>query len=372
MSMPEKQETPPKRSRLAALERRRKRRWLLLGTLLLLASVGMIGGWRGLSSPASTVHRPLRVVIPPGANSLKIGDILQRAGIVRNGVVFALYARLHGQSNALRSGRYILSGDMDLDAILARLKRGSAQSANGIRVIIPEGFTLEQIADRFEAAGVCSGDELFRFATSSGKISQLRAGFPLPELSLEGYLFPSAYDFPLHTPPAQVLEEMLANFENRFVRPYQKEIEARGRDLPALVTEASLIEREAKVPEDRARIAGVIENRLQRGMRLEIDATVLYALGHHKDRVLNKDLRVVSPYNTYRRVGLPPGPIANPGLPSLLAALRPEQHAYLYYVARPNGASLFSRTLREHQKAIRQARRERHGLQRETGSLPGG
>ena len=151
---------------------------------------------------------------------------------------------------------------------------------------------------------------------------------------------------------------MVLNFSRRFARPKEQEISAGGHSLHEIVTLASLIEREARIPTDRPRIAGVLENRLKKGMKLEIDATVLYALGYHKDRVYYKDLEVDSPYNTYRNVGLPPGPIASPGLASLDAALHPEANDYLYYVAQPNGAHLFARTGAEHAANVRKARAE--------------
>lgn len=156
---------------------------------------------------------------------------------------------------------------------------------------------------------------------------------------------------------------MLTNFSARFARPNQAAIASSGHTLHELVTTASLIECEAKAPQDRPRIGGVIENRLRKKMRLEIDATVLYALGHHKDRVLFKDLTVDSPYNTYRHRGLPPGPIASPGLPSLEAALHPEQNDFFYYVARPDGTHIFTRTIQQHHAAIQQVRDERKLLQ---------
>ena len=152
---------------------------------------------------------------------------------------------------------------------------------------------------------------------------------------------------------------MLGNFSTRFFRPYQQEIQSNKKSLHQIVTEASLIEKEARVEADRARIAGVLENRLKRRMLLQVDATVLYALGKHKSRVLYRDLEVKSPYNTYRNRGLPPAPIASPGIPSLEATMRPEQHHYLYYVARPNGEHIFTTTSAEHQRAINQVKMEK-------------
>jgi UPF0755 protein len=166
---------------------------------------------------------------------------------------------------------------------------------------------------------------------------------------------------------------MLDEFTRRFYEPHKEEIARSQHSLHEMVTIASLIERETHVSEERARIAGVIENRLRRGMRLQIDATVLYALEKHKSRVLFRDLQVDSPYNTYRHAGLPPGPIASPGLPCLLAALHPEQHDYLFYVVGPEGSHVFSRTEAEHRRAVMRMKALRtrltptNGLRREHG-----
>ena len=217
-----------------------------------------------------------------------------------------------------------------------------------------------------------SREEFLAAAHNSNVLADLTADFPLPKDTLEGYLYPDTYEFPPHVTANQVLLEMLLNFGKRFARPYQRDLASAPHTLHEIVTIASLIEREARVPGDRPRIAGVIENRLRAKMPLEIDATVLYALGHHKQRVTFKDLTVRSPYNTYRHKGLPPGPIANPGLDSLLAALHPEPNAYFFYVARPDGSHLFTRTPGEHEAAKREVRRERQNEGVNTEADPGG
>lgn len=343
-----------KRRRLRALKR--------IGVGAILVLLLPIACWLWLCTPPGGDHTPIPVTIPAGTSLHGVGDVLARNHIVRNGLVFALYARLHGAGRELRSGRHQLSGDMTFDQILEALRRADTLPA-GVAVTLPEGFTLAQVAARLQNKGIVEADAFL--AAARGDNPEVNAGidFALPSGTLEGYLYPDTYRFKPHTSAAEAAHTMLVNFGDRFARPYRSEAAGCGRSLHDLVTLASLIEREAKAPQDRPRIAGVIANRLQRKMRLEIDATVLYALGHHKQRVLYRDLDVKSPYNTYRHYGLPPGPIANPGLQSLLAALRPEHHAYLYYVARPDGTHLFSRTRAEHEAAKRQARRERKAQQ---------
>jgi UPF0755 protein len=323
--------------------------------LLLLVAAGIAPLFR----PLAGEHKQVNVTIPPGTSVAGIGEILERHGIVRSGWAFGIYARLRGDASKLKAGTFRLSGDMSLGQIAQELRLAGAGFGDRVHVSVPEGYTLKQIAAALQQHGVCDAAEFLKIATTPDVIAQIHADFPLPHDSLEGYLYPDTYMLKPHTAPLQVIDGMLLNFSNRFVRPYQHQIDQSGESLHNIVTIASLVEREAKVPQDRARIAGVIVNRLKRGMKLEVDATVLYALGHHKDKVLYRDLEVKSPYNTYRHAGLPPGPIANPGLPCLEAALSPEKNDFIYYVAQPNGAHLFSRTPEEHQAAKREVRLER-------------
>ena len=180
--------------------------------------------------------------------ALTIGRLLETKGVIRSGIAFVLQTRLDGAGNELKAGRYTLSGDMPLQQVIDALKRGPVQDDEGVHVTIPEGYTLKQIADLMEQRGITNGEELRRLATSAAAIADLQADFPLPKTTLEGYLFPDTYTFKSHTSPAKVLESMLANFGARFARPNSQEIGASGRSLHGVVTVASLIEREARVP----------------------------------------------------------------------------------------------------------------------------
>jgi UPF0755 protein len=305
-------------------------------------------------SPVSSTRRPSIVVIDPGIGAPGIAARLEKAGVVRNATAFLWYARLSGHAGDLKAGEYRLSPDMTPDQILERLKRGGADSEE-IAVTIPEGFTAKRIAETLAGKGVIADKAAF-LRLAEGKGAHPVAPFNLPSGGLEGYLYPDTYRFLPKTAPEKAVQAMVDNFTKAFFDRNRAAIEQSGHNLQEIVTIASLIEREAEVPRDRARIAGVIENRLRRNMKLDIDATVLYALGRHKDRVLYADLKVDSPYNTYRRKGLPPGPIASPGLASLEAALNPERHDFLYYVAAPDGSHVFTRTLAEHNTAVARMR----------------
>jgi UPF0755 protein len=218
-------------------------------------------------------------------------------------------------------------------------------------VTFPEGYTLKKIAARLKEKGLIQDEKSFLMLTKTqGK--SFKAGFPLPA-NLEGYLFPDTYTFAQGADEKTIVQTLLSTFE----RKVAAKITASGKPVNETLIKASLIEREAEVEEDRAKIAGVIENRLKKSMRLQIDATVQYALPEHKPRLLFADLKFKSPYNTYLHKGLPPGPICSPGLPSVEAALAPERSSYLFYVAGKDGKKhLFATTFAEHQRNIKSVR----------------
>jgi UPF0755 protein len=223
-------------------------------------------------------------------------------------------------------------------------------------VTFPEGLTLVEVAARLEQAGF-------------GTAVEFEAVFEQPDLvrdlddraeDLEGYLFPDTYHFPKGESPDRVARAMVQRFREVTGEGYAAEAEAVGLDLRGAVVLASLIERETSLPEERARVARVFHNRLARGMRLECDPTVIYALarsGRHVERLSRDDLAFESPWNTYVVRGLPAGPIANPGLASLRAAVHPAEGDEIYFVAAPDGGHRFSSTLEEHLKAVREWRR---------------
>lgn len=282
---------------------------------------------------------------------MQIGEQLRAAGVIRSAWGFVAAARAKGVATSLQEGEYRISPAMRLLEIVDIMARGDVVLHS---VTIPEGFTAEQIVDALGATGIGNAARL------ADLVRYGAAGYSYPFLrravggSLEGFLFPDTYAIPRHLPDREIVALFLKRFAEVVIPRWQAT--APSRSLFDIVTVASLIEREAKIPSERALIAGVLYNRLARGIRLEVDATVLYALGRHKDVVTLDDLAVDSPYNTYRHAGLPPGPIANPGLAAIDAALRPATTRYLFYVARADGSHVFSRTFEEHLIAIRKYR----------------
>lgn len=331
--------------------------WSITFFLLAVALLVAIAGTLQMMAPVSGDKnaRPVLVTIPRGANTREIGGLLARRHLIRKPLAFVLGARLEGVGSKMRAGHYELSPAMPPRQMAALIALG--ETATDV-VTVPEGFTVSQIARRLAEKRMGNENTFLTLAQTQG--TTFRAdGWQPPDANLEGYLFPDTYRFPKGMTEREIIAQMLDNFHKRVVVPHKAEIAAYPGGLPALINLASLVEREAEVDKDRPLIAAALQNRLKIGMRLQCDATIQYALPEHKSRLHYVDLRVDSSYNSYTHAGLPPTPIANPGLPSIEAALHPAAVDYLFYVARPDGSHIFSRTLAEHDRAIADLRAQR-------------
>lgn len=296
------------------------------------------------------------VTIPPGSSASAIGRQLLEDGIIRSSDAFAFSVRIRGQGNKLKAGTYDFSPTMSLKEIIKKLTQGAVVNTN-IRVTIPEGLTLPQIGMVFEHRGLFTQQEfLSAVKTIQLPYEYLKAVPSDVNYRLEGYLFPDTYEFPTGVTPEQAIRVMAARF-NTLIPPRYEQSDIKDKfTLHQLVTMASVVEREAVRNDERPRIAGVFYNRLRQQMRLESCATVQYVIGR-SGKLYYADLEVESPYNTYRNAGLPPGPISSAGLLSFEAALKPESTDYLFFVAKPDGSHIFSKTYEQHLQAIKQASR---------------
>ena len=296
------------------------------------------------------------ITIVPGSTVAVIGEQLEERGIIRSGDAFALLARVKGLAAQLKAGTYDLSPHANLGAVLDKIVMGDVIDLS-VRVTIPEGLTLSGMGRLFEQRGLFSqADFLAAAQTINLPYEHLAAVPPGVYNRLEGYLFPDTYYFPVAVRPEQVIQAMAARFNQLVPVLYAASPLSARFTLHQVTTMASIVEKEAVLPAERPIIAGVFYNRLQRNMRLESCATIQFLLGTPRT-LLYADLEIVSPYNTYRNLGLPPGPIANSGLAAIKAALEPAATAYLFFVARRDGSHIFSPTYAEHRAAIRQARR---------------
>ena len=327
-----------------------------------------------MSAPVSDDNAPVLVTVAEGSTGIQISELLKKENLIRSRWGFRITVGLRRDSQQLKPGVYELRRNMSLVQIIEKLVRGDVA---GARITIPEGYTVGQIAQALAENGIVDKKQFLKSALTGGR--RFRDVVPIRSGSLEGYLFPDTYLFTRGSEPDAVIRQMLGVFRKRVWEP-RLELRMGSSHLPGLsnaasvdwaarenlhsvLTVASLIEREAKVDRDRAFVSSVIYNRLGRGMPLQIDATVQYARGEHTGRLFYRDYLTPSDYNTYLHRGLPPGPIANPGLKSIKAALNPAKSDYLYYVADGNGAHVFSRTGEEHQRAVAAARRARESSQ---------
>ena len=286
--------------------------------------------------------------INPGSSASQIAQMLYDNGLIRNTYVFRYYVRKQGIANDLRSGDYNFSGSIGLDDIVDKLLQG--QAAEDIKVTIPEGLTIAQTADIFADKGLVDKDKFIEYAETGD--------FPynyLPpqgtENRLEGFLFPDTYRIDPDWTEKEIIDLLLAQFDKVWTDQWQERSNELSFSVLETVTLASLIEKEAKTDEDRPLISSVFHNRLEIGMLLQSCATIQYILGEPKSPLLNEDLQIPSPYNTYIHEGLPPGPIASPGKASLEAALYYQETNYYYFLAKPDGSHYFSKTLAEHNAA---------------------
>ena len=314
-----------------------------------------------IERPVSEADVPVLFTIEQGETAVSIAARLEEMGLVRDADLFRLYLRHQGIDASLEAGDYDLSPNMNMVEIAQTLQHARVEE---FALTIPEGWRAEQVAAFLSEQGVMNGDEFLELVEKGGDFDYefLRdrpAGSPT---SLEGFLFPETYRLPVGAGPEALLRRMLNTFDRRVSREMRAKAAQKGWTIYEVVTLASIVEREAVVPEERPLIASVYLNRLAAGMLLGADPTVQYALGYQPTTgqwwktpmSLEEYSLVDSPYNTYLYPGLPPGPICSPGLDSIRAVIEPAQSDYYYFVARGDGSHVFARTVEEHERNVRQ------------------
>jgi UPF0755 protein len=310
-------------------------------------------------SPVGTTatKKSVDVTVAAGDSTRTIVDKLAQAGAIRNASLFYYYVRLTGHGADFRAGTYTLSLDATRSDIVRVLTGKSIGAIKTMKFTIPEGYTAKQIAERLASKGYVNKAEFMELLQQPGAFDST-ALETLPTDSkqlvrLEGYLFPDTYVLPIDSTEKEIVQTMVGEFDAKLGElpaGWKQQMAKRKLTLHEVLTVASLIEREVVVDKERPIVASVIYNRLHIGQPLQIDATVQYLLPEQKARLMYSDLKVDSPYNTYKVKGLPPGPIANPSLASIKAALYPESTKYYYYVTKKDGTSshLFATTYAEH------------------------
>lgn len=325
----------------------RKLVWLFL--IAIFAAAGWLA-W-ALVTPVEPAGQTI-VMLRPGFSTHRIAAELQKAGIIRSQEAFILWHYYH-RGRSLKAGEYLFDKPANIIDIQKRLRRGDVYFHT---VVVPEGFTMFDIARAIEAAGLGPADEFLRVVQSD---TSLIGDIDPSARSLEGYLFPDTYEFSRLMTMHQMAAAMVSQF--RVVATQLSLISdviggpEPGRDIHSVVTMASIVEKETSVPEERPEVASVYYNRLAKHVALDADPSIIYAellAGTYQGALHHADMSFTSAYNTYRNAGLPPGPIANPGRSSLEAAMHPAQTDYYYFVADAQGHHRFARTMEEHNKNV--------------------
>lgn len=330
--------------------------------LILVALIGAAGWFAWAIMTPTQPSGQVFVMLRPGYSTRRIAAELKNAGIIRNQEAFILWHYYH-HGRSLKAGEYLFDKPANIIDIQKRLRRGDVYFHT---VVVPEGFTMFDIASAIEAAGLGSADDFVKIAQSDTElISDIAPGAH----SLEGYLFPDTYEFTrmmtMHDMAAAMVRQFrLVATQLNLITDMVGSDPDPARSLPSIVTMASIVEKETAVPEERPLVASVYYNRLNKHIALDADPSIIYAellAGTYQGALHHADMQFASPYNTYRNAGLPPGPIGNPGRSALEAALHPAQSDYYYFVADAQGHHRFAHTIEEHNKNVAAYRKAMRG-----------
>lgn len=335
---------------------------LVLGTAGLRILLWAAIPYRGYGASFAIVE------IPEGSGARQTLDLLERHGIVQRFPMALLYLRLTGRARELKAGEYAFSRPMTPGEVIDKVIAGDVHYH---RVTILEGSRGDEVITQFVRLGFGAEEEFLE----AFRETRWTANLDDEAIDLEGYLFPDTYSLAKGTPPRAIIQMMVARFREVFRPEMIEAARARGMTVRQAVTLASLVERETAVADENVLVSSVFHNRLRRGMRLQCDPTVIYALAMRNafdGNIRKDDLRIDSRYNTYRYFGLPPGPIGSPGAAALRAAVEPAQTDYLYFVSMNTGRHRFSRTLEEHNRAVWEFQKKPYRLRRVARSRPAG
>ena len=316
---------------------------LTVAALVSLIVLKLVHFWH---TPAHKPGKEIVLTIPAGATFVSASQLLVDADVVRSIKPFVLLGKVKGLSNSIQAGELLFRTDMTPVEVLDTLVRGKAVSYS---VTIPEGYSNGQVASLLAARGIVD-EERFIALTQDAELAR---SLEVPADKLEGFLFPDTYFWPRGLSEKDILARMVRKYKVVFTPAMAARAREIGMTELEVVTLASIVEKETGATQERKQVSAVFHNRLKKGYRLQTDPTVIYGIKDFNGNLTKKDLRTDHPYNTYTRSGLPPGPIANPGEASLVAALYPDDVSYLYFVARGDGTHVFSNTLVEHNRAVK-------------------
>lgn len=319
----------------------------ILATTIL--GFGALIGWT-LTQPVSSKGEPVLIRIKTGTPTKVIAEDLEKQQLIKNAAVFRFAAKLQGLENSLQAGEYSISPSMPIRQMLIMMSQGQTAYQ---QITIPEGYTVDQIAELLAEKNLASPTKFKALAKNFAPFPYTTAT-PNTKYSVEGFLFPDTYRVVRGTSEEELLTMMVNQFDANLTPDIRQRAAELGLSIREVIVLASLVEKEAKLSEEQPIIAGVFANRLKQNMPLQSCATIQYILGYPKAELSIQDTQIASPYNTYQNMGLPPGPIANPGTAAIKAVLAADKTDYLYFVADKQGKHHFSNTYEEHLAAINQ------------------
>jgi len=328
---------------------RRERKEKLLPAIVLfflfLAGIGAFRLFIFWITPAGKTDNDIVVQIPSGSSFVKAAQLLNDAEVIRSVRLFVLMGKIRGVSGSIQAGELSFRADMTPNEVLKVLSRGKAVLYS---ITVPEGYTVKQIGKLLQEKELADYDRIIALSEDTEFVRSL----DVPADKLEGFLFPDTYAWPRGTSEEQILRRMVEHYRKVFTDDLRARADEMGMTELEVVILASIVERETGSPDERGLVSAVFHNRLKKRYRLQSDPTVIYGLDNFDGDLKKSHLRKDTPYNTYTRLGLPIGPIANPGIESIRAVLYPEKVPYLYFVSKGDGTHVFSNTLVEHNKAV--------------------
>lgn len=331
--------------------RKKKKPWILIivAVVVVVAIVAVIGFNMSVGPVDSGDETKISVVIEEGYSTEMVGDALKEKELITNVTVFKLKSKLEGYDGGYQPGVYSLSKSQSMEEVMAVIVSGKSDVA---RFTIPEGYTTEQTMGVLVDAQLVTEDDFMDEVLNGDFDYKFLAGTPDDETRLEGFLYPDTYEVYRNATAHDIIDRMLSHFDELVTDEHYAKAKDLGMSIKDIVTMASLIERETKISDERAKVASVIYNRLDKNMKLQIDAAIQYILDEPKEHLLYSDLKVDSPYNIYQHEGLPPGPICSPRIECIDAALNPDDTNFIYYVMAPalDGTHNFSETAAEFEK----------------------
>jgi len=306
--------------------------------------------WQGIYLPKISLTGEKLFLVEKGQNVFQIAENLEKEDLIKNRFFFDFYVLANGNQRNLQAGEYSLSPSLNLVEITKKIVSGDVVK---LEVAIPEGFTIDQIEERLNEKANLWGNASGQIKIKNFKIRDFKDDYDFletapPNFNLQGFLFPATYQFSPKVSAEEAIRKMLEKFDKELTPDLREKIKRQEKSIFEIVIMASLLEKEVQTEEDKELVSGILWKRLENDIPLQVDATITYITGKRTTKISKEETQIDSPYNTYKYLGLPIGPICNPGLDSIKAAMYPEESEYWYYLSIPGGKTIFSETLEKH------------------------